>query len=95
MNGENKDILRVEPEVGKAVLFYNQLRKSQENAVPAVQPFVSQHDLHKHQRMEITMNDHSMLLFRSLTGKNGSVSPNSDLQEYFADDSSFYLTAFH
>ena len=29
MNGEYKDILKVEPEVGKAVLFYNQLRKLQ------------------------------------------------------------------
>lgn len=27
MNGEYKDILKVEPEMGKAVLFYNQLRE--------------------------------------------------------------------
>jgi hypothetical protein len=27
MNGEYKDELKVKPEIGKAVLFYNQLRK--------------------------------------------------------------------
>jgi hypothetical protein len=42
MNGENKDILRVAPEVGKAVLFYNQLRKSHEKTIlPEVIAFLS------------------------------------------------------
>ena len=40
MNGENKDILKVKPEVGKAILFYNQLpdgnydERSQHAALP-------------------------------------------------------------
>jgi len=43
MNGEKKDILKVKPEVGKAVLFYNQLpdgnydERSQHAALPVIE----------------------------------------------------------